>query len=651
MQKTEHENGYASYLFCQGNNSYAYDLFGAHLEMTVDGSYRYTFRVWAPRADKIYVIGDFNDWDESLPMDKNPASGIWSATLVCEHSLENSRYQYKVVSPSGIRRKSDPYARCFASDGDKASILCHEEHFEWRDESFLEKKAALFAQKGKKTSHFYSAPLNIYEMHLASWQKNDGKTEDQAISYREIADALAPYLAKMHYTHVELLPVTEYSSDDARGYRTLGYFAPTSRFGMPMDFKYFVRKMHENGIGVIMDWIPAYFPKDEQGLFEFDGSPLYEYQGKDRMENKTWGVRYFDVARPEVQSFLISSALYWLREFHMDGLRVSAITPMLYLDYDREPGEWYPNVYGNNHNLESIAFFKKLNSTLFAEFPHTLMIAEESTSWPMITKPAYEGGLGFNFKWNTGFSNDMFEYVSEDPVKRQFCHNKLTFPMMYAFAENYILPVSHDGVGQGKKSLVDKMFGTYDEKFAAMRAFMTFMMTHPGKKLLFMGTEFAPFREWDAESPLEWFMLDYPRHTEMRRCIQKLNELYQNESALHEIDDGWDGFAWIEPNDKHRNTISYRRISIDGQELLVVINFSPIAWENYVLPVPKRGEYEEIFTTDAQIYGGSGLTNGTVCSKQYKETGKMKSEIALTVPAYGGLILRRRGIQKRKTTK
>ena len=647
MANKTFDDSYASYLYCEGTNFRAYDLLGAHVESREDGSFSYTFRVWAPRAQAVYVTGDFNGWDESLPMEKNESSGIWHAVLNTATSREGARYKYKIVSQKGAVYKADPYARHSEAREQTASILTHESSFVWNDGAWQEKKRTCFAIKDAAHPHFYSAPMNIYEIHLGSWRRRDGAE----LNYREIADKLAPYLAEMHYTHAELLPIMEHPFDGSWGYQVCGYYAPTSRFGTPDDFRYFVNRLHEAGIGVILDWVPAHFPKDEHGLYEFDGSPLYEYKGRDRMESRGWGTRFFDVGYPAVQSFLISNALFWMREYHVDGLRIDAVASMLYLDYDREPGEWFPNRYGNNHNLEAIEFFKKLNTAVFAEFPEALMIAEESTAWPMITGPVSEGGLGFNFKWNMGFANDLFSYVETDPIYRKYDHQKLTFPMMYAFSENYILPVSHDEVVHGKKSLVDKMFGTYDEKFAAMRVFMTFMMTHPGKKLLFMGTEYAPFREWDYENELEWFMLDYPRHVEMQRCVKRLNEMYLVEPALHEIDDSWDGFTWIWADERDRNLLAYRRRAIDGSELVVVLNFSPVRWENCVLPLPMRGEYEEVFTTDLYEYGGSGFTNGIVKTKQHKENGKMKSETELTIPSYGGLILRRKKAERKKSAK
>jgi len=435
----------------------------------------------------------------------------------------------------------------------------------------------------------------------------------------------------------------EYPFDGSWGYQVCGYYAPTSRYGTPEDFKYFVEKLHEFGIGIILDWVPAHFPKDRHGLYEFDGQPLYEYQGKDRMENRGWGTRYFDVARPEVQSFLISNALFWMRNYHIDGLRVDAVASMLYLDYDRTPGEWIPNSEGTNHNLEAIAFFKKLNTAIFSEFPDMLMIAEESTSWPMITKPVSDGGLGFNFKWNMGFANDMFEYVAADPIGRKYIHNKLTFPLMYAFSENYILPVSHDEVVHGKKSLVDKMFGDYDNKFAGMRTFLMYMMTLPGKKLMFMGTEFAQFREWDYENELEWFMLDYPRHIEMQRFVKAMNHLYLETAALWDIDDSWDGFEWIEPDLADLNIIVYKRRDKKDHEVIVALNFSPVVRENFILKVPKMGRYEEIMTTDKYEFGGKNKLNETPVRAvtRIDEAGEKQNEIKITLPAMGGVIFKK----------
>ncbi|MBQ0010219.1 MAG: 1,4-alpha-glucan branching protein GlgB, partial [Ruminococcus sp.] len=434
-----------------------------------------------------------------------------------------------------------------------------------------------------------------------------------------------------------LMPVAEHPFDGSWGYQVCGYFAPTSRFGEPKDFMYFVDTMHRNGIGVIMDWVPAHFPKDEHGLSDFDGSRLYEYQGDDRFEQKSWGTRCFDVGRPEIQSFLVSNALFWMRHYHIDGLRTDAVASMLYLDYDREPGEWIPNSKGGKENLEAIAFFQKLNSAVFAEFPDALMIAEESTAWPMVTKPVSDGGLGFNFKWNMGWANDLFEYMQADPYFRSGMHTKLTFPMMYAFSENYILPVSHDEVVHGKKSLLDKMFGEYEDKFRAMRAFLVYMMTFPGKKMLFMGTEYGPFREWDYENQLEWFMLKYPRHDEMHRFTRALNHFYLDHPALWEIDDGWDGFSWIDADRSDFNLISYTRCDLSGKELHVVVNFSPMEWQ-YEMRVPETGRYELVYSSTDPQYGGSGIDSAALSAGEKKENGKKTAVLPLKVRPYAAMI-------------
>ena len=640
-----------AYLFHQGTNFYAYDFMGVHGGYNEEKElYTYTFRVWAPNALKVSVTGDFTEWTDDVPM-KKITDGIWEATIESPESLDGKFYKYAVTGKNAVTYlKSDPYA--FSSETLKktASIICDVSHFTWNDASWMKQRFNTVCPKQRgfkpKVTHFYSAPLNIYEVHLASWHTVDGKSNKDGLhsmNYRDIADKLAPYVSEMGYTHVELLPIMEHPFDGSWGYQICGYYAPTARYGTPEDFKYFVEKMHEFGIGVILDWVPAHFPKDRHGLYEFDGQPLYEYQGKDRIENEGWGTRYFDVGRPEVQSFLISNALFWIRNYHADGLRVDAVASMLYLDYDRKPGEWVPNSEGNNHNLEAIAFFKKLNTAVFAEFPDILMIAEESTSWPMITKPVSEGGLGFNFKWNMGFANDMFEYVQTDPISRKYIHNKLTFPLMYAFSENYILPVSHDEVVHGKKSLVDKMFGEYDIKFAGMRTFLMYMMTLPGKKLTFMGTEFAQFREWDYENELEWFMLDYPRHIEMQRFVKAMNHLYLNTAALWDIDDSWDGFEWIEPDLADLNIIVYKRKDKKGHEVIVALNFSPVLRENFMLKVPKMGRYEEIMTTDRYEFGGKNKLNETPIRTitSVNEKGEKYNEIKITLPAMGGVIFKK----------
>ena len=633
VKVTEKGNDGAIFLFHQGTNFRAYEYMGCHPL----GKDRIVFRTWAPKADSIDLVSDFTGWDEGIPFEKVSENGIWHAIVDIPYSeLVGKFYKFRVTGGGVTRYKSDPYAFESQTLEKTASIVAKPSDFAWNDSNWLKHRKSIFA--GGR--HFYSAPMNIYEMHLGSWRTRDGADNSDGkhyLNYREIADLLVPYVKHLGYTHIELMPIAEYPFDGSWGYQVCGYYAPTSRFGTPDDFRYFVNTLHAAGVGVILDWVPAHFPKDEHGLFEFDGHPLYEYTGKDRMEHKGWGTRCFDVGRPEVQSFLISNALYWLREFHLDGLRIDAVASMLYLDYDRKPGEWIPNTYGENKNLEAIAFFRKLNTAIFGEFGDVLMIAEESTAWPMVTGPVDKGGLGFNFKWNMGWSNDMFDYVSRDPLFRRYDHEKLTFPLMYAFSENYILPVSHDEVVHGKKSLLDKMFGEYEDKFACMRAFLVYMITLPGKKMTFMGTEFAPFREWDYQNQLEWFMLDYPMHAKMFEFTSALNNFYLQTPALWQIDDGWNGFEWIDADLRDMNTITYRRKSSDGASVSVIINFSPVTHERFRLKVPENGTYRVAFSSDDECYGGKNSLEKRSFKARRDENGGYYIDV--DIPAYGGLII------------
>ncbi len=640
--KQEFDTSMPVYLFHQGTNYKAYDLLGCHIGKS-GNSFTYVFRVWAPNAETVSVIGDFSSWDTGLPMQKISA-GVWEAKFKSEKDFSGTFYKYRIKGKNGVKDKSDPYAVYSQTLTSTASVIFDLSSVSIKDSAWMKKRSSFFSNDSG-SGHYYPSPMNIYELHLASWRTKDGKATDDGehyLNYREIADSLVPYVKEMGYTHVELLPITEYPYDGSWGYQVCGYYAPTSRFGSPNDFAYFVEKLHKNGIGLILDWVPAHFPKDSHGLYEFDGSPLYEYQGKDRMENKGWGTRYFDVGREEVQSFLISNALFWMRTYHADGLRIDAVASMLYLDYDREPGEWVPNTEGNNHNLEAIAFFRKLNAAVYEEFPDVLMIAEESTAWPMITKPVSDGGLGFSFKWNMGFANDMFSYVAKDPIYRQYDHTKLTFPMMYAFDEHYVLPVSHDEVVHGKCSLYNKMFGSYDEKFAMMRSFLTFLMTQPGKKLTFMGTEFAQVREWDYQNELEWFMLKYPRHTEMQRFVKTLNRFYLSHPELWEIDDGWDGFGWIDADRANDNAVIYNRYDTKGKSLTVIINFSPNNRPGYEFPVEHGGKYRVLLNSDLYEYGGTDYLKDTVLKTvRYKNGRNSVSVLHFDLPAYSALILQK----------
>lgn len=590
-------NNTALYLFHQGTNYRSHDYLGVHKDRS-----GYTFRTWAPNADEVLLVGDFNGW-QGQPMARISEGGVWEITLR-EASLEGSKYKFLIRSRSGEHYKADPYAAYGETLTATASIVCTASKFRWSDGAWMDRRRVI-AQSGRP----YDIPMNIYEMHLGSWRTKDGKTTEEGenyLNYREIADLLVPYVKRMGYTHVELLPIAEHPYDGSWGYQCVSYFAPTSRYGTPDDLRYFVNTLHKNGIGVFLDWVPAHFPKDEHGLYEFDGSPLYEYQGRDRMEHPEWGTRCFDVGRNEVQCFLVSSAMNWIERYHIDGLRVDAVASMLYLDYARAPGEWVPNIYGDNKNLEAIAFFKKLNGTLLYEHPDVLMIAEESTSWASVTKPVDRGGLGFSFKWNMGWANDMFEYIETDPFFRKYHHKDLNFSLSYAFDENYILPVSHDEVVHGKKSLIDKMWGTYDQKFAGMRIFELWQMTHPGKKLTFMGCEYGQFREWDYQNQLEWFMLDFDKHEKLSYFTETLNNLYLSRRELWEDDFSWSGFDWIYADRDADNVTAYRRVDRSGHEIVCAINFSARAYDGYGFPV-KGDAYHVILSTDDTAFGGDGL--------------------------------------------
>ncbi len=647
MRKKTPNNDVAAYYFHQGTNFFAYDYLGCHQKVK-DGTNEYVFRVWAPNADSVRLVADFTSWDDGLLMEKISDGGVWEVKIQTTEALEGKFYKYKIWNSGNAYYKSDPYAFYAQTHLDTASIVANIDGFKWNDKNWMSYRKKLFQKNSADENHYCSFPLNVYEIHLGSWKTKNGESNVDGkhyLNYRQIADELAPYVKKMGYTHIELLPVMEHPYDGSWGYQVTGYYAPTSRFGTPSDFMYFVNKMHECGIGVILDWVPAHFPKDAHGLYEFDGQPLYEYQGNDRMEHKVWGTRFFDVGREEVQSFLVSNALFWLRKYHIDGLRIDAVASMLYLDYDREPGEWIPNEDGTNRNKEAIAFFQKLNTAVFAEFGDVLMIAEESTDWQMLTKPVYLGGLGFNYKWNMGWANDIYEYVQTDSLYKKFKHDKLTFPLMYLFNENYVLPISHDEVVHGKKSLINKMFGDYDQKFSLMRAFLTYMMTLPGKKMMFMGTEFAQFREWDYENQLEWFMLKYPRHNEMQEFVSVLNNFYLQSKALWEIDNSWDGYEWIEANQSDLNVISYKRKSINDQDsdLIVVINFSPVLRNDYKVIVAQEGVYKEVLTTDECRFGGKGFLNDKELKSKAQSThnGTVQNYIEINLPPLSGIVIRK----------
>ncbi|MDD3228404.1 MAG: 1,4-alpha-glucan branching protein GlgB [Oscillospiraceae bacterium] len=629
MQKGKsQEDSLPLYLFHQGTNVQAYKYMGAH-NCTVNGKEQIVFRLWAPKAQSVSVIGDFNQWDPMRNPMKKVSSGVWKAWL--PYSLKDyERYRFYVTGADGKPvQKSDPYAYLFDTRPGTASRVYDISGYQWHDSTW---------QKHQEKEPHYDHPVNIYEVHLGSWRRyQDGNV----FSYDKLAQELVPYVKDMGYTHIEIMPVTEYPFDGSWGYQVTGYFAPTSRYGTPKQFMHFVDACHQAGIGVIMDWVPAHFPKDSSGLARFDGTPCYEYADPRKGEHKDWGTLVFDYGRPEVISFLISSAIFWLENYHIDGIRVDAVASMLYLDYSRKDGEWVPNKDGGKENLEAIAFLQKLNEAVFERFPNVMMIAEESTSWPMVSKPTYMGGLGFNYKWNMGWMNDMMHYMSMDPLGRKYNQKDITFSFFYSFAENFVLPISHDEVVHGKCSLMNKMPGTAEQKFAGVRAFMGYMMAHPGKKLIFMGTELGQFIEWNYQQELDWLLLQYPQHDAQHRFFKKLNHFYLENSPLWEIDFSWEGFSWISNDDCEQSVIAFRRFNKAKEEIIIVCNFLPVERPEYRIGVPYDGLYEEVLSTDWAQFGGSGIENGShiVSEKEYPMHG-MEQSINLHLPPLSTIYLK-----------
>jgi 1,4-alpha-glucan branching enzyme len=627
MPNKNYPGDYDRYLFHQGRHYESYNFLGAHLTQE-KGKKGVRFTVWAPNAEEISVIGDFNDWNKSKnPMQKIKDSGIW--TTFVEGAENEMYYKYWIRGYRGvIRVKTDPYARRQEKAPKTASQIYEAKDYSWNDKKWLKKR--------KKSNHLRE-PISIYEMHLGSWKQDDG----ELMNYRDIADELVPYINKMGFTHVELMPLTEYPFPGSWGYQTTGYFALTSRYGTPEDFMYFVDQLHQNDIGVIMDWVPSHFCKDDHGLRLFDGSQLYESSDPRRAENIQWDTLNFDFAQNEVWSFLISSANYWIEKFHIDGLRVDAVSNMLYLNYEKEDGQWAANEYGGFENLEAIEFIKELNTEMFERYPGILMVAEESSAWPLVTAPAHEGGLGFNFKWNMGWMNDTLDYMEKDPVYRKWEHNKLTFSSMYSQSENYVLPLSHDEVVHGKKSLVDKMPGDYWRKFANLRLLFSYMYAHPGKKLLFMGGEFGQFIEWNYKQSLDWLLLDYDKHQLTQDFMQELNQVYLKEKALWELDHEDQGFRWIEADDNEQSVISFIRSSENGsQKLIILLNFTPNPRDNYRIGVPGPGNYELILNSDQKVFGGSNYETAARVKAEAKPFHGFDYSISINLPPLAGIYLK-----------
>ena len=622
-----------SELFYSGRDCRAFDYMGAH-PFVQDGEQGYLFRVYAPEAEKVSVMGEFNDWKRDADYMTRDEQGIWEKFI--PNIPEYAAYKYSVWAKSGdVFDKSDPYGFHFETRPGNATKAYDLDGYEWGDASWLD---------WRKKHLPYSNPVNIYECHLGSWKMHE---DGNFYSYRQLADELVPYVKEMGYTHIEFMPLTEYPFDGSWGYQVIGYFAATSRYGTPKDLMYLIDKAHQAGLGVIMDWVPAHFPKDGCGLVEFDGSHLYEYADPLKMEHKEWGTRVFDYGKVSTRNLLFSSAMFWIEKFHMDGLRVDAVASMLYLDYNRQ-GEWRPNVHGGRENLEAVDFLRLLNEYILTDHPDVMMIAEESTAWPMVTKPGYDGGLGFNFKWNMGWMNDMLCYCSADPFFRKDMHDKITFSFMYAFSENYILPLSHDEVVHGKCSLISKMPPPYENQFGGLRALYGYMAAHPGKKMLFMGGEFAQFSEWAYQRGLDWMLLDYPAHRQMQAYVKALNHFYLATPQLWEQDTDWRGFEWISHEDNRNNIIAFRRVAKDGSDIVVVVNFSPEEQQEYRVGVPITGTYEEIFTSDKTEFGGSGMANGKLKTENKPMHGQEQS-IVLKIPRFGVLFFKGKARAKRRT--
>ena len=613
-------------VFHTGDSVRAYDFLGAHLVNRNDKN-GVVFRVWAPTARSVSVAGDFNNWNNEANYMYNIGYGVWEVFV--EGVQEFCTYKYCIESEYGDRlMKADPYAFHAQTRPGQASVVYDIESYSWNDSEWFNKR---------KENNISSSPINIYEIHAGSWRKYP---DGNFFNYQKLADELIPYLKEMHYTHVQLMPIMEYPYDGSWGFQTTGYYAPTSRYGTPSDFMAFVDKLHGEGIGVILDWVPSNFPTDDFGLARFDGSPLYESNDPKTSKRDSWGTCLFNYARFEVTSFLVSCAMFWLDKYHIDGLRIGALSSMLYLDYGKTEGEWEPNKFGGKENLDAVDFVKRLNTAVHMYHPDVMMFAEENTSWPKLTHKIEDGGLGFDFKWNMGWMNDMLHYMSLNSMWRPFNHDSLTFSFYYAFSEKFLLPISHDEVSHGKGSLIKQMPGKYDEQFAGVRAFITYMYAHPGKKLVFMGTEIGQFDEWNHEEAIQWDLLEFEKHKKLRTFFKELNKFYLDCKPLYELDTVWKGFDWIHHDDYTNSVIAFKRTDKNGDEIVSVCNFQPIRRDEYCIGVPKYGLYDEVFNSDEERFGGSGVVNGNNIKTEVMKIHGFDQGLSLTLPPLSVIYLR-----------
>ncbi len=616
------------YLFGEGTHEQAYQWMGAHVA-EVDGIKGVNFVIWAPDARRISVVGDFNFWDGRCHMmRKHPGGGVWDIFIPNVAGDVNYKYEIRGKDGDTLPLKADPYAYKMQLAPQNASVTVNKSEYQWQDKKWMEQRA--------EDSNQYHGPVSIYEVHLGSWRRKGGEYNDY-LNYRELAEQLVPYVAYMGFTHIQMMPVSEFPFDGSWGYQPIGMFAPTCRFGSPEDFKYFVDCCHEKNIGVLLDWVPGHFPTDIHGLGKLDGSCLYEHEDLRKGFHPDWKTLIYNYGRAEVVSYLISNALYWLDKFHIDGLRVDAVASMLYLDYSREEGEWIPNIYGGRENLEAIELLRQVNSRAYFNYPGVMMVAEESTAWPGVSKPVSEDGLGFGFKWNMGWMNDTLKYMERDPLYRQHHHNELTFGLVYGFSENFILPLSHDEVVHGKRSLLEKMPGDDWQKFANLRAYYGFMWTHPGKKLLFMGGEFAQRDEWNHDQSLDWHLLEHDSHKGIQTLVKDLNTVYKSTAALHELDCDGNGFEWLLSDNAAESILIYLRKSAKGQAL-VVVNMTPSTYESYKVGVPIAGSYMECLNTDDAKYGGSHVKNAPIIESQKGLYNGQKNLIEISVPPLSTVI-------------